>query len=57
MKDEIITIDFVIEELKKQYERAKKKSFIAKPLSFALYSVWKATDLTEKRRELPHKED
>lgn len=57
MKDEIITIDFVIEELKKQYERAKKKIFIAKPLSFALHSVWKATDLTEKRRELPHKED
>ena len=51
-----ITIYEIIDELKKQYERAKKKSFIAKPLSYALYSVWKATDMVEKRRELPHKE-
>ena len=52
-----ITIYEVIESLKKEYEKAKKKSFIAKPLAYALHSVWRATDMVEKRRELPHKED
>lgn len=52
-----LTIEAVIENLKTEYDLAKKKSFIAKPMSYALYSVWKAVDLTEKRRKLPHKED
>lgn len=52
-----ITIYEVIESLKKEYEKAKKKSFITKPLAYALHSVWRATDMVEKRRELPHKED
>ena len=47
-----ITIYEVIESLKKEYEKAKKKSFIAKPLAYALHSVWRATDMVEKRREL-----
>lgn len=52
-----LTIEEVIESLKTEYDRAKKKSFIAKPLAYALHSVWRATDMVEKRRELPHKED
>ena len=52
-----LTIEEVIESLKTEYVRAKKKSFIAKPLAYALHSVWRATDMVEKRRELPHKED
>jgi len=52
-----LTIEEVIESLKTEYDRAKKKSFIAKPMAYALHSVWKAVDLTEKRRKLPHKED
>lgn len=52
-----ITIYEVIESLKKEYEKAKKKSFIAKPLAYALHSVWRATDMVEKRRELPRRED
>ena len=49
-----MTIWEVIEHLKAEYERAKKKSFVAKPMAYALYSVWRAVDLTENRRELPH---
>lgn len=52
--DTEMTIWEVIEHLKAEYERAKKKSFIAKPMAYALYSVWRAVDLTEKRRKLPH---
>ena len=52
--DKELTIEKVIEHLKAEYERAKKKSFVAKPMAYALHSVWKAVDLTEKRRELPH---
>ena len=52
--DKELTIEKVIEHLKAEYERAKKKSFVAKPMAYALYSVWRAVDLTEKRRKLPH---
>ena len=48
-----ITIEEVIKRLKAEYERAKKKSYVAKPIAYALYSVWRAVDLTEKRREVP----
>ena len=51
--DKELTIEKVIEHLKAEYERAKKKSFVAKPMAYALYSVWRAVDLTEKRREVP----
>ncbi len=52
--DKELTIEKVIEHLKAEYERAKKKSFVAKPMAYALHSVWRAVDLTEKRRKLPH---
>lgn len=55
--DKELSIEEVIENLRAEYERAKKKIFVAKPMAYALHSVWRATDLTEKRRELPHKED
>lgn len=51
--DTEMTIEKVIEHLKAEYESAKKKSFVAKPMAYALYSVWRAVDLTEKRRKLP----
>jgi len=51
--DKELTIEKVIEHLKAEYERAKKKSFVAKPMAYALHSVWRAVDLTEKRREVP----
>ena len=51
--DTEMTIWEVIEHLKAEYERAKKKSFVAKPMAYALHSVWRAVDLTEKRREVP----
>ena len=51
--DTEMTIWEVIEHLKAEYERAKEKSFVAKPMAYALYSVWRAVDLTEKRREVP----
>lgn len=52
--DKELTIEKVIEHLKAEYERAKKKSFVAKPMAYALHSVWRAVDWTEKRREVPH---
>ena len=52
--DKELTIEKVIEHLKAEYERAKKKSFVAKPMAYALHSVWRAVYLTEKRRKLPH---
>ena len=52
--DKELTIEKVIEHVKAEYERAKKKSFVAKPMAYALHSVWRAVDLTEKRRKLPH---
>lgn len=52
--DKELSIEEVIENLRTEYERAKKKSFVAKPMAYALHSVWRAVDLTEKRRKLPH---
>ena len=49
-----ITIEEVIKRLKAEYERAKKKSYVAKPMAYALHSIWREVDLTEKRRKLPH---
>lgn len=56
MKSHEITIDEVVVALKVEYEKAKKASYVAKPLSYALHSVWRTTDKVEKRRKLPHKE-
>lgn len=52
--DKELSIEEVIENLRTEYERAKKKSFVAKPMAYALHSVWRAVDWTEKRREVPH---
>lgn len=51
--DKELSIEEVIENLRAEYERAKKKSFVAKPMAYALHSVWRAVDWTEKRRKLP----
>ena len=40
--DKELSIEEVIENLRAEYERAKKKSFVAKPMAYALHSVWKA---------------
>ena len=52
--DTELTIEEVIEHLKAEYERAKKKSFVAKPMAYALHSIWREVDLMEMRRKLPH---
>lgn len=49
-----ITIEEVIKRLKAEYERAKKKSYVAKPMAYALHSIWREVDLMEMRRKLPH---
>lgn len=49
-----ITIEEVIKRLKAEYERAKKKSFVAKPMAYALHSIWREVDLMEMRRKLPY---
>lgn len=46
-----MTIERVIKMLKVEYERAKNINFVVKPLSWALYNVWKAVDEAEKGRE------
>lgn len=33
-----------INELKKQYEKAKKLDFVKKPIAYALYKTWKIFD-------------
>lgn len=45
-----MTIERVIKMLKVEYERAKNINFVVKPLSWALYNVWKAVDEAEKER-------
>lgn len=45
-----MTLDEVIELLRKEYERAKGKEYIRKPLAFALYSVWKIVDRRGKEK-------
>ena len=37
--------------LYKNFQDAKKKKYIYKPLSWALFQVWKFYDSTEKKRE------
>lgn len=37
--------------LTKNYERAKKLTFVHKPLSWALYQTWKAVDMAEDDKE------
>ena len=39
-----ITLEQVIELLKKEYERAIKMDFVKRPLPWALYHVWKYVD-------------
>lgn len=46
-----MTIEKVIRMLKSEYERAKTFEFVKKPLSWALYNVWKTVDAVEKEQE------
>ena len=39
-----MTLEKAKELLEKEYVRAKGKSFVCDPLSFALYQVWKIAD-------------
>jgi hypothetical protein len=40
----MVTIEQVIELLRKEYERAKNMEYVQKPLAWALYQVWKKVD-------------
>ena len=44
-----MTLDDVIEMLKKEYERAKGLEYVFDPLAFALYSTWKKVDKRRKK--------
>ena len=44
-------LDKAIEMLKKEYEKAKDKEWIRKPLAYAIYKVWKEIDRSEKGKD------
>lgn len=46
-----MTFERVIKMLKVEYERAKDIDFVKKPLSWALYNVWKTVDAVEMECE------
>lgn len=39
-----MTLEKVIEKLKKEYEKAKGQKWIINPLAYALYQIWKEVD-------------
>lgn len=45
-----ITLDEVTRILKAEYTRAVGASFIKRPMSYALYQVWKYVDRKERER-------
>ena len=47
MKVDIMT---VIKELRKTYEESKNIPYIKKPMSYALYRVWRKVNTWEKER-------
>lgn len=50
-----MTIEKAIHELINEYNRVKDNVGIRKPVSFALYSVWKYADKNEKERPINYK--
>lgn len=49
-----MTLEKAIRMLEKQYQIAKKLEFVKKPLSYALYQVWKEVDRTENTKGEPN---
>ena len=47
-----MTIEKAIHLLLEEYKKAKKNDYILKPISFALYNVWKYFDSREKSRKV-----
>lgn len=45
-----MTIKHALNHLAKEYEKASKKKFIIKPISYALYQTWRWADKLEKSR-------
>lgn len=39
-----MTIKTAIEMLEKEYEKAKKLSFVRNPIAYAVYQVWKMAE-------------
>lgn len=52
----MIILTAVFDMIRKKYEEAQKLDYIDKPLSWALYQVWKQADATEQPR-VRNKED
>lgn len=50
-----MTIEKAIHELINEYNRIKDNVGIGKPVSFALYNVWKYADKHEKKRSINQK--
>lgn len=50
-----MTIEKAIHELINEYNRVKDNVGIRKPVSFALYNVWKYADKHEKEKSIKEK--
>ncbi len=46
-----------INELTKNYERAKKAKYVRKPLSWALYQTWRFVNVREEERNADRGQD
>ena len=46
-----MTLEKVIEEIGRMYAKALTLEYVQKPLSWALYQVWKMVDRREKENE------
>ncbi len=46
-----MTIEKAITLVRKEYENAKKSSFVQKPLAWALYQVWKKADSEQPKEK------
>lgn len=46
-----MTLEKAVNILVENYERAKKLTFVHKPLSWALYHTWKVVDMVEDDKE------
>lgn len=53
-KSKISPIGQAILDLKEEWQIAKDKEFVRKPISYALYHTWKKWDKKEEPREVEH---
>ncbi len=49
MKNEIL-LEKAIKSIRTEYAEAKKRDYIHKPLSYAIYQTWKMVDEIERKK-------